>query len=116
MKNCHRTMKSSGTALSNQKRIGLTVTLRADTTMSGTNTVNKMHERITRLKIRLMELEAWWKRDNIIVSTMYTYAPALQMNYDQEKLYHINLTIANTTMKKNGMLQSDSKHRFFLRK
>jgi len=95
------------------KHLGLSATLGANTSSSGSKTINKMYDRLSRLKLGSMDFEAQRKCTNMLITSMHSYAP-LQVNYNQEELYRIDLSIANLIMRKNGISQTDSKHRIFL--
>jgi len=95
------------------RHLGLTATVGGDTSMSSQATLNKMYERLSKLKIRNMDPDAQCKCSNMLVSTMHSFVP-VQNNFDQDELYRIDLTIASTVRKRNGISTSDSKHRIFL--
>ena len=95
------------------RHLGLTATLGADTSESSQATINKMYDRLSKLKINNMEHGAQVKCSNMLVTSMHSYVP-LQNNFDQEELQRIDSTITNATMKRNGLSHSDCKHRIFL--
>jgi len=95
------------------RHLGLTSTLGADATASSQATINKMHDRLSKLKLRNMEHRAQVKCSNMLVTSMHSYVP-LQNDFEQDELYRIDLSIAHSIMKRNGISHSDCKHRIFL--
>jgi len=95
------------------RHLGLTANLRGITTESSTKTIGKMNDRLTQLKLKNMNLAAQRKCSNMLISTMHSFVP-LQANYDHKELERLDMSIASTIMKKNGISDSDCKHRIFI--
>jgi len=95
------------------RHLGLSGTLFGDTSATSDLVVAKMHDRLAQLKVRSMNPAAQQKCINMLISTMHSYVP-LQAQYDRDELDRLDLSIANIISKKNGISQTDSKHRVFL--
>jgi len=95
------------------RHLGLTATIGGDTSTSSQATISKMYDRLTKLKVRHMELDAQRKCVNMLVATMHSYVP-LQNGHDQDELSRLDSSIATAIMRKNGISHSDCKHRIFL--
>ena len=95
------------------RHLGLHATLRGDTSLSSSKTIAKMHDRLTQLKIRHMDLAAQRKCSNMLINSMHSYVP-IQSNYDHEELQRLDASIVNTICSRNGFSTTDCKHRIFL--
>lgn len=95
------------------RHLGLTATIGGDTAKSSQATINKMYDRLTKLKIRHMEHATQVKCVNMLVASMHSYVP-LQNGHDQEELRRLDASIATAIMPRNGISNSDCKHRIFL--
>ena len=95
------------------RHLGLTATLGGDTSSSSQATINKMYDRLTKLKVRHMEHASQVKCINMLIATMHSYVP-LQTGYSQEELDRLDSSIIATIKRRNGISQSDCKHRIFL--
>jgi len=95
------------------RHLGLSATLRGDTSLSSSTTIAKMHDRLTQLKLRYMETAAQRKCVNMLINSMHSYVP-IQSNYDPQELQRLDASIVNIIKSRNGMSNSDCKHRTFL--
>ena len=95
------------------KHLGLACTLRADTSSSWRKVIEKMHEKLTKLNVYKMHINAQRKCFNMLVSTIPTFAP-VQMNFPSKELLQFDKQAALVCMKSNGMSKTDCKIRMFL--
>ena len=95
------------------KHLGLKCTLSGDASASGEETLSKISERITTLKLSNMNTEAQRKCVNMLCSTMHSFVP-LQVGYEAKDLADIDSTISSHLLKRNGLTVSDCRHRIYL--
>jgi len=95
------------------RHLGLTATLGGDTSKSSQATISKMHDRLTKLKVRHMEHDTQVKCINMLIATMHSYVP-LQNGFDQEELNRLDASIVSAIQTRNGISSSDCKHRVFI--
>jgi len=95
------------------RHLGLHATLRGDTSLSSSKTIAKMHDRLTQLKIRHMDTPAQRKCTNMLINSMHSYVP-IQSNYNQQELQRLDASVANVVQSRNGISNTDCKHRIFL--
>jgi len=95
------------------RHLGLVSSIDGDTSSSSIQTINKMHDRLSQLKIRHMDTAAQRKCVNMLVASIHSFVP-LQANHSQSELRRLDSSIVESVMKKNGFSSTDAKHRIFL--
>jgi len=95
------------------RHLGLSGTLDGDTSATCMRTVEKMYEKIDTLKIQNMDTDSQRLCSNMLVASMHSYVP-IQANYGQQELNNLDTYISSKVMKRNGISNSDCKHRIFL--
>jgi len=95
------------------RHLGLIGNLSGDTTATSTYFIQKMKERLAKLKVYNMQKIPQIKCINMLINTMHSYIP-LQANHRSEDLMDFDNLVLNTIKKSHGLTCSDAKHRIFL--
>ena len=95
------------------RHLGLNCTLNGDTTSSRQNTLAKIDERLKKLNITNMESSVQRKCVNMLCSTMHSFVP-LQVGFQAKDLEETDNIISESILRKNGLTNSDCRHRLFL--
>jgi len=95
------------------RHLGLNCTLNGDTTSSCQDTLAKIDERLKKLNITNMDPSVQRKCVNMLCSTMHSFVP-LQVGFQAKDLADTDNIIAESILRKNGLTNSDCRHRLFL--
>ena len=95
------------------RHLGLKCTLNGDTSSSCQDTLGKIDERLKKLNIANMDTEVQRKCVNMLCSTMHSFVP-LQTGFQAMSLASSDNSISESLLRKNGLTNSDCRHRLFL--
>jgi len=95
------------------RHLGLTGNLSGDTSATSKYFIQKMKERLARLKVFNMQKDPQTKCINMLINTMHSYIP-LQANHNSEDLRDFDNIVIDNIKKTHGLTYSDAKHRLFL--
>ena len=95
------------------KHLGLKCTLGGNTSASCQETLYKIQDRVSTLKLHNMHKDAQIKCVNMLCSTMHSFVP-LQTQFSCKDLGKIDKVISNSLLKRHGLTSTDSLHRLYL--
>ena len=95
------------------RHLGLKCTLSGNTNSNCQDTLRKIDERLKRLNIANMETEVQRKCINMLCSTMHSFVP-LQTGFQAADLTNSDNIISESLLRRNGLTNSDCRHRLFL--
>jgi len=95
------------------RHLGLTGTLSGITKETCKKTLQKMIERIKKLKIPRMHHDAQKKSFNMLCGTIHSFAP-IQVGYSMKELEEVDKKFIKLVKRSRGLSSTDAKHRLFL--